>query len=79
MTEKNNSNKKFLVGAAIGAVAGAVAGVLFAPKSGKETRKIIGDKAKEITVDGKNMLKKGQSVAKGAIHDVASEVAGKTK
>ncbi len=33
--------KDFLVGAAVGAVAGAIAGVLFAPKSGKETREDI--------------------------------------
>lgn len=33
--------KDFLAGAAIGAIAGAVAGILFAPKSGKETREDI--------------------------------------
>lgn len=48
--DKTSGNGKLAVGAAIGAVAGVVTGLLFAPKSGKETRKDIADtavKAKE--------------------------------
>lgn len=33
-----NDTKKLITGLAVGAIAGAVAGILFAPKSGKETR-----------------------------------------
>lgn len=36
-----NKKKSFAIGAVIGAVAGVVTGILFAPKSGKETRQDI--------------------------------------
>lgn len=39
---------KFALGAIIGAAAGIVAGLLTAPKSGKETRADIKDKASEL-------------------------------
>ncbi|RWZ79016.1 MAG: YtxH domain-containing protein, partial [Candidatus Chaera renei] len=39
---------RFALGAAIGAVAGVVAGLLAAPKSGKETRADIKQKALEM-------------------------------
>jgi gas vesicle protein len=42
------SKAKFALGAIIGAVAGIVAGVLTAPKSGKETRADIKEKAAEL-------------------------------
>ncbi len=42
MSKETNS---FLKGLAFGAIAGAVAGILFAPKSGAETRKDIQDLA----------------------------------
>lgn len=55
--------EKFIIGAAIGAVAGAVAGLLFAPQSGKETRKMIGEKAKDVAEKGKELAtKEGKEV-----------------
>jgi gas vesicle protein len=39
--------KNLAIGAGIGIAVGGAAGVLFAPKSGKETRQIISDKAGE--------------------------------
>ena len=51
MAKNNHERGKGLaIGAAIGAVAGVVTGILFAPKSGKETRediKVAARKAKE--------------------------------
>ena len=41
-------SRKFAIGALIGAVAGVVAGVLTAPKSGKETRADLKQKAVEL-------------------------------
>ena len=38
-------NNTFVTGLIAGTVVGAVAGLLLAPKSGKETRKILRDKA----------------------------------
>ncbi len=50
--------KKVAVGAAITAVAGYVAGVLTAPKSGKETRGALRDKAAETYNAAEKELKK---------------------
>lgn len=69
--------EKFFLGALAGAVAGAVAGILFAPKSGKETRKIIGDKAKEYAQDGKEMIEKGTELAKEKVKETADTVSQK--
>lgn len=44
MTMKN----KFAFGAVLGIAAGVIAGILTAPKSGKETRADIKDKASEL-------------------------------
>ena len=68
---------KFVLGALIGAIGGAVAGILFAPKSGKETRKIIGDKAKEYAEDGKELIEKGTNMAKEKIKETADSVSEK--
>lgn len=73
---KGNAGK-FVAGALIGAAAGALAGVLLAPKSGKETRKDIANKAKEYTAKGKEMAKKSEDAVKGAIKDTAEKVADK--
>lgn len=70
---------KFFLGALIGAAAGAVAGILFAPRSGEETRKMIGDKAKDYTEKGKEALYKGKEIAKEKIHQTAEKIAEKTK
>lgn len=70
---------KFILGAVIGAAAGALAGLLFAPRSGKETRKIIKDKAVEYTEKGKEALEKGGEIAKDKIHTTAEKIAEKTK
>lgn len=69
---KSNKNKFFL-GAMIGAIGGAVAGILFAPKSGKETRKVIGDKAKEYAKEGKEILDKSGDIARDKIKEYSKE------
>lgn len=56
--EKQDLVKKFAVGAALTAVAGYVAGVLTAPKSGKETRDDLRDKAAETYNAAEKELKK---------------------
>jgi len=43
----------FLKGLVIGGLAGAVIGILYAPKSGKETRGEIGKKAEELLAKAK--------------------------
>ena len=65
---------KFILGALVGAVAGAVAGVLFAPKSGKETRKEIGDKTKEYVEKGKEIAVDKENEIKKAIVDAKEKI-----
>jgi gas vesicle protein len=48
LRKKNNTGKKVAVGASLAAVVGYVAGILTAPKSGKDTRKDLADKAVEV-------------------------------
>ena len=47
------------VGAAIGTAVGATAGLLFAPRSGEETREVIGRKAGESLDSLKNAARAG--------------------
>ena len=42
------SRKKLIIGVVAGPIVGTVAGLLLAPKSGKENRQIIGEKAVKI-------------------------------
>lgn len=65
---------KFIIGATIGALAGAVAGLLLAPKSGKETRKIIGETAKDYAEKGKEAVVKEEKVVKKALANVAEKL-----
>jgi gas vesicle protein len=50
-------DKKFGVGIVLGAIAGVIAGILTAPKSGKETRQDIKNKAKEVKGVAERKLK----------------------
>jgi gas vesicle protein len=47
MGEKEGGNS-FLIGFLLGAVAGVAIGFLYAPKSGKETRALLKEKAGEL-------------------------------
>ena len=47
MAENENSGGGFLLGLLMGAVGGFVAGMVFAPKSGEETRAFILDQSRE--------------------------------
>ena len=42
------NGNKLVTGLLAGAIIGAVVGILFAPKTGKETREIVGNRAGEI-------------------------------
>lgn len=51
MTKKKSNAGKFVLGAAVG----AALGLLFAPKSGKETRRIIKEKASDLLSKAKEI------------------------
>jgi gas vesicle protein len=56
--KSNHIGSKFAIGTILGVVAGAIAGVLFAPKSGKETREDIKDETKKLAHSAEAELKK---------------------
>ncbi len=61
---------RFLAGFAIGAAIGAVAGILLAPKSGEETREILGDMASDIAKKTDAKVKDIQKKADDIVSDV---------
>ncbi len=83
--EKNlETAKNIAVGTAIGTFLGAVTGVLFAPKSGKETREDIANKTKEVAGNIKETVneqvevaKKIQGKVKDEIKQVYTDIKGK--
>jgi gas vesicle protein len=70
MAKSDNTGKKLAIGAAIAGAVGFVAGILTAPKSGKETRKDIENKAGAIVESAEEQLQKAHdeldSLMKGA-------------
>lgn len=73
-----NTAKKFAVGTVIAAVAGYLAGILTAPKSGKETRSDIKEKATETYTAAEKELKKLHTEL-GDLITEASEAVSKLK
>jgi gas vesicle protein len=53
------STQKTLIGVLLGVAAGAALGVLLAPRSGKETRKLVRDKAKRAQQEIEDLLDQG--------------------
>lgn len=70
----SKGGNKFVIGAILGMIAGTVAGVLFAPRSGKATRKEIGEKAKEYADKGREIIVKNEIEAKKAVTQVADKI-----
>jgi gas vesicle protein len=68
MPEK--SSKKVAAAAAVAGVIGFAAGILFAPKSGKETRKDIADGVSKAKVEAEKRLKAAHSELNDLISDV---------
>lgn len=65
--------QRFILGTLIGAAAGVVAGVLTAPKSGKETRADIKNKAIELKDEAADQADK----AKGKLDETVDSVKNK--
>ena len=61
---------RFLAGFAVGAALGAVAGILLAPKSGQETREMLGDMAADIAKKTDTRVKDIQKKADDIVSDV---------
>ena len=80
MSDRDSSFGTFLLGFIAGGIAGAIATVLYAPKSGEETRKILREKKEEfeekanVTFD--EAYKQAEIVAKdtkGKLNDFAKK------
>ncbi len=73
-------NKKIIVGLLAGAAVGVLAGILLAPDSGKETRKKLSKKGKDITDtvhikanELKEMMKEKYEAAKEAAESLKTK------
>ncbi len=73
------STGKALSGFIIGAAVGLAAGILFAPRSGEETRKRIQDKAKEYTDDATQKLSDKIDKLREHVSEAGKEVKSKVK
>jgi len=69
-----NSGKKIAIGTVIAGAVGYVAGILTAPKSGKETRKDIGDKAVKAKNEAEKKLKSLHSELSGLLNQSKQQV-----
>ena len=79
MSDRDSNLGTFFMGLIVGGIAGAIATVLYAPKSGEETRKVLRDKKEEfsekanVTID--EAYKQAEIVAKdtkGKFNDLAN-------
>lgn len=59
--KKKGRVEKLVMGAIVGAAVGSVIGMSIAPKKGKETRKLIEDKGKEVIEKGKKIIEETKS------------------
>jgi gas vesicle protein len=76
-SDEKNALMYLLAGFGLGALLGAVAGILFAPKSGSETRKELGGKLDESKHQVSEWIKEQRAKrAAAAQTDEASEEAG---
>ena len=62
MSDKD-SGSSFAIGFLIGAIAGVAIGFLYAPKSGKETREMLREKAGEIKEKAGEVTEKAKEAA----------------
>lgn len=73
-TSSADTAKKIAIGAAITAVVGYVAGILTAPKSGKETREDIKNKASDTYAAAEKELKKLHTELTDVIDEVSDKI-----
>ncbi len=74
-----DSTGKALSGFIFGAAIGVAAGLLFAPRSGEETRKRLQDKAKEYTDDVTQKLSDKIDNLREHVTEAGEEVKSKTQ
>lgn len=75
LRKKQNTGKKLAAGAALGGALGYLAGILTAPKSGRETRQDISNKAGEAKDDAAAQLEKAAAELSAALNDTKAKAA----
>ena len=70
--DRNGGTSGAVLSFLLGALSGAALAILFAPRSGKETREILGEKLRETQERGRRLGE--QAVAKG--REVAEDASG---
>lgn len=76
MTKSEHTGRKLALGALIAGVAGYVTGILTAPKSGKETRKDISDKAGQAKQETEQALQSAHDEVTDLIQQTKNRAAG---
>lgn len=61
MTKQNHSGRNFAIGALIAGAAGYVTGILTAPKSGKQTRDDMVEKAEDMKLGAQEQMENAQA------------------
>lgn len=74
MSDQTNCYVEFLKGLLIGGAIGAVMGILYAPKSGKRTRRDIYNKSLEFKNDAESRLFAAQEKTSEVLEDVSHKV-----
>ena len=80
MSDNNESTRVggYLAAFAIGALVGTAAALLYAPRSGKETRKLIADKGRELKGQATDAIEGAKDFLEGKKSEIAAAVeAGK--
>ena len=71
----NGGGAGFWTGFVVGGMVGAIAGILFAPKSGEETRALIGEKTGEWRDRAEELAESAQSRVRSAVDEGRSAAA----
>lgn len=70
----DKTTKGVIIGASVGVLAGAIAGVLFAPQSGKKTRKDIAKYLHEMKEKIAEELSKAAEITKDKYNEIVGKV-----
>jgi gas vesicle protein len=73
MSNSNNKGGKLALGALIGGMAGYITGIMTAPKSGKQTRQDIVDKAESVKEGAETQLQDAVDELNGTVDSVKSK------
>lgn len=71
----NGGGAGFWTGFVVGGMVGAIAGILFAPKSGEETRALIGEKTGEWRDRAEELAESAQDRVRSAVDEGRSAAA----